>query len=132
MSLGLGCGGHCTSPLQDPAPTQSICSHVGSDAVREGKEEIGKLRQRIISTEKFMVQENFSILTAPRALAGSVGVPACGSVCSSARGTGPGQRGVGLVFWGMCVSGRDMNLLRRCSCALDHFRTGLCAILPQG
>lgn len=101
MSLGLGCGGHCTSPLQDPAPTQSICSHVGSDAVREGKEEIGKLRQRIISTEKFMVQENFSIFTAPRALAGSVGVPACGSVSAAVQEA----QGQGNAVWGWCFGG---------------------------
>lgn len=59
VSLGLGCVGHCTSLLQDPAPAQTICS----DTVQEGKEETGKLRQRIVSKE-FMVQQIFSILTA--------------------------------------------------------------------
>lgn len=58
-SLGLGCVGHCTSLLQDPASAHSICS----DAVREGKEETGKLRQGIVSKEKLMVQQS-STLTA--------------------------------------------------------------------
>lgn len=60
VSPGLGCVGHCTSLLQDPAPAHGICS----DAVREGIEETGKLRKRIVSKEKLMVQQNFSILTA--------------------------------------------------------------------
>lgn len=116
MSLGVRCGGHCTSPLQDPAPTQSICSHVGSDAVREGKEEIGKLRQRIISKGKFMVQENFSILTAQGPWQGAwVSQPAgaCLQQCKRhrARATRCGAGVLGDVcFWQGYEPAQEMQL----------------------
>lgn len=91
---GSGCVGHCTSLLQDPA--QSICS----DAMREGKEETGKLRQRIVSEVDGAAELLYP--HSPRALA-ELGCPSLWEhLCSSARGTGPVQRGVGLMFWEMC------------------------------
>lgn len=78
---GSGCVGHCTSLLQDPA--RRICSHAGSDAMREGKEETGKLRHRIVPE----VDGAAELLHphSPRALAGSMSVPAPGSISAAVQ-----------------------------------------------
>lgn len=63
------------SLCQDPAPAQNICCCSSSDALGEGKEAAGKLRQRTTSKEKFIAQQKNLYPHCLRPRVGNEGVP---------------------------------------------------------